>query len=60
MLRERLSVAFSRLYSSSVIDHLAGLLNRGAFDRAFSREIARAVCHEIALTVVIFDIAPVA
>jgi diguanylate cyclase (GGDEF)-like protein len=46
----------TRLYSSSVIDDLTGLLNRGAFDRAFSREIARADRHEIALTVVLFDI----
>jgi diguanylate cyclase (GGDEF)-like protein len=56
VLRERLSVAFSRLYSSSVIDDLTGLLNRGAFDRAFSRAIARADRHEMALTVVLFDI----
>ncbi|MGZ8633564.1 MAG: GGDEF domain-containing protein [Solirubrobacteraceae bacterium] len=56
LLRERLSAAFSRLYNSSVIDDLTGLLNRGPFDRAFSREIARADRHEIALTVVLFDI----
>ena len=56
VLRERLSVAFSRLYSSSVIDDLTGLLNRGAFDRVFSREIARADREESALTVVLFDI----
>ena len=56
VLRERLSAAFSRLYRSSVIDDLTGLLNRGAFDRAFRREIARADCHEIGLTVVLFDI----
>jgi diguanylate cyclase (GGDEF)-like protein len=56
VLRERLAAAFSRLYGSSLTDGLTGLLNRRAFDRAFDREIARADRHEIALTVVLFDL----
>jgi diguanylate cyclase (GGDEF)-like protein len=56
VLRERLSIAFSRLYSSSITDGLTGLLNRRAFDRAFAYEVARADRHEIALTVVLFDL----